>query len=171
MQRKFLFGFIALTALIFSVNSTGLIAQGRGQGGGRPAGAGKPATANPHKPDTPGAAQNPSGRGGKPTVDQQVSQNPHLAATLQTLLPGANLETASAGFQSLGQFVAAAHVSHNLNIPFDQLKSKTTGANAMSLGQAIHALSPAVDADAEAKKASKSADTDIKGSQGKKPTS
>jgi hypothetical protein len=100
-----------------------------------------------------------------------VGRNPNLAATLQTLLPGANLETASAGFRNLGQFVAAAHVSHNLNIPFDQLKTRMTGANSMSLGQAIHELKPTVDAEAEAKKASKTADADIKASAGKKRSS
>jgi hypothetical protein len=171
MHRKFLFAFIAFTALVLSLNTNGLLAQGRGQGRGRPAGAGQPAADNPHKPATPGASQNPSGQSGRPTVEQQISRNPHLAATLQTLLPGANLQTASAGFRNLGEFVAAAHVSHNLNIPFDQLKSKTTGSAAMSLGQAIHDLNPAVDANAEAKKASRSADAEIKASRGKKPSS
>lgn len=157
MHRTISFGLIALVALALGVNGVDLSAQrGRGQGQGRPAGAGKPAE-NPHKPTT-------SGGGQRPTASQQIAKNPHLAAKLQTLLPGANLESASAGFRNLGEFVAAAHVSHNLNIPFDQLKDRITGTNAVSLGRAIHELKPEANANAEAKKASLSADADMKGS-------
>jgi len=172
MHRRFLFALIALVALVFSVNSAGLHAQrGRGQGRGRPEGAGQPAS-NPHKPpkQDDGSADHPS-RGQRPTTSQLATRNPQLAAKLQTLLPGANLETASTGFRNLGQFVAAAHVSHNLGIPFDQLKDRVTGANATSLGQAIHQLKPGANAEVEAKKASRSADADIKESRGKKPSS
>ena len=59
--------------------------------------------------------------------------------SLLVLLPGANLADAARGFQNWGQFVAAAHVSHNLNIPFATLKAKMTGPSPMSLGQAIQA--------------------------------
>src|SRR5215203_962113 len=164
MHRNLFFGAVALVALIFSLDGVALHArQGRGHGQGQPAGAGKPAT-KPPKPTTPhdtGNADHPS-HGQRPTTGQLATKNPHLAAKLQALLPGANLETASAGFKNLGQFVAAAHVSHNLDIPFDQLKSRTTGANATSLGGAIHELKPTANADAEAKRASRSADDDIK---------
>ena len=53
--------------------------------------------------------------------------------------------------------MATAHVSHNLDIPFDQLKAKVTGPNAEGLGRAIHGLKPSVNANAEAKKPEKSA--------------
>jgi hypothetical protein len=47
---------------------------------------------------------------------------------------------AAAGFKNLGQFVAAANVSQNLQISFTDLKAKLmTG---MSLGQAIQAVRP-----------------------------
>ena len=172
MHKRFLFGLIALVALVFSLNSVGLHAQrGRGQGRGRPEGAGQPAP-NPHKPSKhdDGSADHPS-RGQRPTTSQLATRNPQLAAKLQTLLPGANLESAGAGFRNLGQFVAAAHVSHNLGIPFDQLKDRVTGANATSLGQAIHQLKPGANADVEAKKASLSAYSDINLSQCTKPSS
>jgi hypothetical protein len=172
MHSKSWFGFIALIT-VFSLNGVGLQAQrGRGQGQGQPARAGKPAQ-NPHKPATPHGndSADHASRGQRPTASQLVTKNPHLAAKLQTLLPGENLENASAGFRNLGEFVAAAHVSHNLDIPFDQLKDRVTGVNATSLGKAIHELKPAANADAEAKKASRTADADIKESQGRKPPS
>jgi len=40
--------------------------------------------------------------------------------------------------------MAAVHVSHNLGIPFDQLKAKMTGANPASLGRAIEDLRPSL---------------------------
>jgi hypothetical protein len=49
---------------------------------------------------------------------------------------------AESGFKNHGQFIAALHVSKNLNIPFDQLKAKMTSSLPMSLGRAIHALQP-----------------------------
>lgn len=62
----------------------------------------------------------------------------------------------------MGQFVAALHVSRNLNIPFDQLKAEMTGKSPMSLGKAIHEFNPNVDAKAETKKAEQQARKDIK---------
>ncbi len=72
-----------------------------------------------------------------------LGKNSALASRLQPLLPaGTNLQTAATGFKNLGQFVAAVHVAHNLNIPLDQLKSLMTGPNHDSLGRAIGALEP-----------------------------
>jgi hypothetical protein len=66
-----------------------------------------------------------------------------LSARLAPLLPaGTNIQTAATGFRTLGQFVAAVHASHNLNIPFAQLQAKMTGPNAESLGHAIKDLQP-----------------------------
>jgi hypothetical protein len=102
------------------------------------------------------------GSQGKPTVGDQLTRNTNLTARLQMLLPGVDLKTAASGFKNLGQFVAAAHVSHNLDIPFDALKSKMTGANAESLGKAIHELKPGVNAEKEAKEATEEAKEYIK---------
>jgi hypothetical protein len=171
MHRQSSFGFMALIALVITgLAGVGLQAQGRGRGQGRPTTAGRSAP-NPHKPPAPQDSADHPSHGQRPTATQLVKQNPHLAARLQTLLPGVDLENASAGFRNLGAFVGAAHVAHNLDIPFDQLKARVTGANPMSLGQAIHELKPGANADAEAKKASRSADDDIKESQGRKPSS
>jgi hypothetical protein len=54
-----------------------------------------------------------------------------------------------------------AYRSHNLGIPFEELKGKLVGSGAEKLGQAIHTLKPEVDAKAEAKKAKKQAKNDI----------
>src|SRR5258708_23739105 len=99
--------------------------------------------------------------GGQSSISTRLAANPKLAAKLQALLPpGTNLQQASQGFKNLGQFVAAVHVSHNLGIPFDQLKAKMVGPPAESLGKAIHQLKPSADEKSEIKKAKKQADHD-----------
>jgi hypothetical protein len=68
-------------------------------------------------------------------------KNPKLEQRLKLLLPaGTNVADASKGFKNWGQFVAAVHVAHNLNVPFASLKAKMTGKTPLSLGQAIQAL-------------------------------
>ena len=104
-----------------------------------------------------------SGKGSKESsVSDRLEDNTKLASKLQSLLPtGTNLQQAAQGFKNLGQFVAAVHVSHNLGIPFDQLKAKMIGPPKESLGDAIHALKPAADAKEEAKKGEKQAKHDM----------
>src|SRR5262245_20222033 len=76
-------------------------------------------------------------------VPNELSKNTALENRLQALLPaGTNIQQAAMGFKSLGQFVAAVHVSHNLGIPFAQLKTQMTGPPPESLGKAIHSLDP-----------------------------
>jgi hypothetical protein len=84
------------------------------------------------------------------TPTAQPVKNAKLEARLKTLLP-ADMTVADArnGFKNWGQFVAAAHVSNNLGIPFADLKARMTGltpgptpgttiqGTPMSLGQAI----------------------------------
>jgi len=79
----------------------------------------------------------------KEAWQNRVESNPELRTRLTGMLPaGTNLQTASAGFKNQGQFIAALNVSKNLNIPFADLKSRMTGSNSMSLGQAIQELKP-----------------------------
>jgi len=107
------------------------------------------------------------------SVSQKLASNTKLASKLQSLLPpGTDLQTAAQGFKNLGQFVAAVHVSHNLAIPFDQLKSKMLGPPSESLGKAIHDLKPTANAKAEVKKAEHEAHQDLdndKDDDSKKP--
>jgi hypothetical protein len=101
----------------------------------------------------------------------RIERNPQLSSRLTALLPsGMSLETAAQGFKNQGQFIAALHVSHNLDIPFDQLKTEMTGTNHRSLGQAIETLKPSADGDKEAKSAEGQAKADEKSASASKST-
>ena len=96
------------------------------------------------------------------SVSEKLTDNTKLASKLQGLLPAnTNMQTAAQGFKDLGQFVAAVHVAHNLDIPFDQLKAKMMGPPKESLGAAIHALKPDANSKEESKKAEKQAKQDM----------
>ena len=111
----------------------------------------------------------------KMTASDRLEKNTHLATQLKGLFPpDTDLQLASSGFKNLGQFVAAAHVSKNLGIPFDQLKSKMLGISTtagesgdspVSLGKAIKELRPEADATSEVKKAERQAKEEIKQSE------
>src|SRR5215470_1142738 len=108
--------------------------------------------------------------------DERIQNDAALRSRIQSLLPpGTDLKTAESGFKSHGQFIAALHVSKNLNIPFDQLKAKLTAvtitstgqtnSTPLSLGKAIHALRPdmsASQAKEEAQKARRQARVTMK---------
>jgi len=88
-----------------------------------------------------GSASNPNSA--NVNVSSRLASNPALSARIQPLLPaGSTVATASAGFRNQGEFIAALHVSRNLGIPFDQLKTELTSRHPDSLGQAIHDLRP-----------------------------
>ncbi len=97
----------------------------------------------------------------KTDITSQLDNNTRLAAKIRNNLPsGVSISDAAAGFKNQGQFIAAVNASHNLDIPFDQLKAKMTGEHEMSLGAAIHALRPDMPEDRakqEANKAEKEA--------------
>ena len=81
------------------------------------------------------------------------------------VLPSGGLKAACAGFGNLGQCVAALHVAKNLNLPggFAALKSRITGADAVSLGKAIQQVSPNTNSKAQVKAANKAAHADLRG--------
>jgi hypothetical protein len=122
-----------------------------------------PHPSHPSHPASQGAAHSthavtPStGPKGTATV---VPRNPKLVTRLQGLLGSLPVDQAANGFTNQGQFIAAVHVSHNLDIPFGDLKSKlvTDGA---TLGSAIHTLKPTADADTEAARGNKQATDDL----------
>jgi hypothetical protein len=110
------------------------------------------------------------------TMDQLLTQNTKLADKISTLT-GQQAQQACSGFKNLGQCVAAAHVSKNLKISFDCLKSDMTGtapsdtscpagtgSKSISLGKSIQALSPHSDSKNETKKGQEQADQDLKDS-------
>lgn len=86
-------------------------------------------------------------------VQQKLQRNTNLASKLEGRLPaGTNLLTAAEGFHNLGQFVAAVNVSHNLDIPFETLKTRMVD-DGLSLGQAIQAERKSVDVTTEVRRA------------------
>jgi len=102
-----------------------------------------------------------------------LDHNSHLCSKLEGLLglsgrsgPDALtiLKTDASGFKTFGQFVAAVHVSHNLGIPFSDLRAKMTGPPALSLNKAIQELRPDADAASESKRATSEAKEDLKDS-------
>jgi hypothetical protein len=102
-------------------------------------------------------------RAQRKSTSELVEQNARLTSRLKELLPeGTEPQAAAAGFRNLGEFVSAVHVSRNLGIPFEYLKARTTGPDAVSLGKAIKELKPGVDPGAEVKKARKQAKRDLK---------
>jgi hypothetical protein len=86
-------------------------------------------------------------------VQEKLQQNKELVKELQTKLPGADVVSVADGFKDLPQFVAAAHASSNLAIPFASLKGKLLSGNRTSLRQAIQELRPAASAAIEAQRA------------------
>ena len=108
-----------------------------GHGGGAAGvshGPGMGGMGTPHSSDHPSNQANHDSRSGsgkqQSSVSQRLTDNTKLASKLQSLLPaGTDLQQAAQGFKNLGQFVAAVHVSHNLGIPFDQLKARMTGTS------------------------------------------
>jgi len=162
----------ALVLAFVLVATLAVLAQGRG--GGRPSGASggnlggpsgvsvtEPSSANHgHGEDANTMDANTHAAGPK-TPDELLNQNTKLASKLDSMLPkGTTAQQACSGFKNLGQCVAAIHVSPNLGISFDDLKTKMTGSGE-SLGKAIHDLKPDVNAKAEAKKGEKQADEDL----------
>lgn len=92
---------------------------------------------------SPGINPKPNGRMShlhiKMTPGQLLMQNPKLSNRLKTMLPaGENVQQAASGFKNLGLFVAAVNISHNLDLPFNQFKSKVTGGD--NLGKAVHTM-------------------------------
>lgn len=135
---------------------------GGGMGMGSPHGSSSDSTSHGHGNS---ADMNGSSTHGQ-TPSQILSRNTNLSKKLSSLLPaGTDLQQAASGFKNLGQFVAAVHVSHNLGIPFDQLKAKMMGPPSESLGKAIQQLDPQVNAKSESKKATKQAKQDINDSE------
>jgi hypothetical protein len=114
-------------------------------------------------------------------VNPASDQNAKLGARLQmegVLAADANVKETCATIKSLGDCVAALHVSRDLGLDFDCLKSKLSGVQTnldharscasatngkpVDLAKAIHSLLPRADAKAEAKKAEAESREDLK---------
>jgi hypothetical protein len=99
------------------------------------------------------------------TLEQRMATNPNLASRVQSLLPpGTSLQAAASGFKDEGQFIAALHVSRNLNIPFNELKADLSKSKYGSLGRALHDLRPELHSrviDSQVKRAERQTKTDL----------
>jgi hypothetical protein len=140
---------VAFTQLFAAGSGTLLAQKGLGRMGGPGPGATLPPTTGKSRASSretapsSGAASARTMSSTSTSVSARLTNDTALSTRIQPLLPaGSTVAAASAGFRNQGEFIAALHVSRNLNIPFDQLKAKLTGNNAESMGQAIHDLRP-----------------------------
>ena len=95
------------------------------------------------------------------SVSDLLTDNTKLSSQIKDLT-GTDAQQACAGFRNLGSCMAAAHVSKNLGIPFDTLRTKLTGSGAVSLGKAIHELKPDADAKSAERDATRQARADLR---------
>jgi hypothetical protein len=103
-------------------------------------------------------------KAGSKTPGVLLGQNKKLSDKLSALLrqqnpPVTDLQVASQGFNMLAVFVVAVRISHNLGIPFDQLKTQAQTSG--SLSKAIHVLKPDSDVKAEVREAARQAVDDL----------
>jgi hypothetical protein len=88
-----------------------------------------------------GQMRQQNAQSGPKSVSDLLTQNTKLSSQLQTILgQDVNLQQAASGFKNLGLFVAAVHVSKNLNIPFNDLSTAIQKDG--NLGKAIHSVQP-----------------------------
>ena len=165
---------LSLAAVLWLTPTLPAVAGQRGHGGPPPSvhanhptppaarGGANHAPKAPKAPKGPTAPTSTTSTSTSPVVSR-IERNPQLTSRLTALLPsGMSLAQAAQGFKNQGQFIAALHVSHNLGIPFEQLKTEMTGPNHRSLGDAIKTLNPAADAGKDAKTAETEAKDDVK---------
>jgi hypothetical protein len=165
-MKKLSIAFFGLVVVLFLTTAPTFAQRGgsAGVGGGHTVGGDQ----NHSNSSAAGKSDKAPGKEGKDkdddkstSISDKISSDPKLDKKVTSLLPmGTDLKTAASGFKNEGSFIAALHVSKNLNIPWDQLKAKMTGPNAESLGKAIHDLRPDLNpkqVTEEAKKAEKEA--------------
>jgi preprotein translocase subunit SecG len=167
---------IVMLSLAVAVYATAALAQHAHGGGMGSTMSGNAGSGMSHNSGSGRTKTNSSGSTHQPTVNDILTKNSAISGKIQTLT-GMSATQACAGFKNLGQCVAAAHVSKNLHISFDCLRSDMTGiapqgtscpagtgTKSMSLGKAIRTLDPTADQKAESKKGQTEAQRDIKSS-------
>ncbi len=141
--------------------------RGAGRAGGPPSGQAARPTPGPAQQTGSGKAHSTPGgpqAARSMAAAQSLEKSPELTSRLQSMLPaGATVSEAATGFDNLGRFVSAVHVSHNLGLPFDGLKQEMLAGS--SLGQAIQKLKPDMpkqEVEREMKRAEVQAKADLK---------
>ena len=118
----------------------------------------------PQPSNRPGQSDEPPNDLPMKSIDQVLHDDARLSAKLKALLPSdVTPQQACSGFKTLEQCITAIHVAQNLNLPFVDLKAKTTGKGSVGLQKAIEQMATSVNAKDEAKKAKKQASEDMKG--------
>jgi hypothetical protein len=150
----------------------------------RPTTAGVSHGSSNHASSTPTGGSTTSGpKSASSLLSSNQPLDTALTKALGTLVPSGGLVSACTGFTNLGHCISAIHVANNRNINFFCLREELTGTalpttggtitcptgttanGAKSLGQAIQKLDPNADPKAEAGKAFKQANADIKGAK------
>ncbi len=172
---------IALGTIVTALYLASLPALAQGRPGGGSVGAS-------HGPSSHASstARGSSTSTGPKSADSLLTSNSNLANHLTNALiksgalaPGSTRSTLISdcnGFSNLGRCISAIHVAHNRNLDFFCLRKAMTGValpstdtttcnitrTNLKLGQAIQALDPNADPKAEASKAIKQGNADIK---------
>src|SRR5262249_54421832 len=114
-------------------------------------------------------------------IAAKIASKPNLSAKIRGMLPidpvtghTMTLNKASSGFKNQGQFIAALHVSRNLDVPFTELKrhmvtvtpgtknTPPTATQTGSLGQAIQAVKKTANAPTEIERAETQTTADLR---------
>jgi len=146
---------LTISVLVFlSGASATAAAQGRGLGASVGEGHGEAGSHDHDQVNVDAKGDHDAHTNWETKFNERLPSHPELASRIAKLLPaGMDLKAVESGFKNPGQFIAALHVSRNLNIPFDQVKAKVTGITVqadgqtttsapLSLGKAIHELRP-----------------------------
>ncbi|HEV2489527.1 MAG TPA: hypothetical protein VGT03_06950 [Candidatus Acidoferrales bacterium] len=183
-MKKKIFGCLSIAAVglwLMALPAAAQSSHGQGHPGGgasvahEPMGMGRAMSGHAMNGHGNGSAMGPKAPGDLLSHNTQLSSKlaPLAGCTGTASAVSACMQSAVMGFKNLGQFVAAVHVSNNLDIPFAQLKctelggqfcTPPTNASGMSLGQAIHTIKPTLsstDVENETSKASKQAHGDM----------
>jgi len=172
---------VAIAVLCISFGAGRAIAQGP-QGVGASVAAGSAPTESSHSSHSlnPVKWVKKSPKTANSNLDAGGDRDKNLTAKFQAqgLLPAnTDLKSTCQNFKNLDACIAALHVSHNLGLDFNCLKSDVTGVQTsadmsgckgtagtkiMSLNSAIRAMKPEANAKAEAKNAEKQAREDLK---------
>lgn len=181
-MKRLIISFLALSTLLFLGFSAA--AQHGGRPAGTPAASGSMGASRTHgNSGSAGEGHGSSNAMASTDPGGVLEHNSNLSSKLETLTGAtsvADLKADASAFKNFGQFVAAAHVAKNRDIPggFAALMCEMTTHGAtvggmastcsnttkMSLGKAIQTLDPKADAKAESKKATEQAKQDLKDS-------
>jgi hypothetical protein len=125
-----------------------------------------PPPPSPSDPSMTTMQQPISGNSGATNPHNSMAPNAaEPGSRLASVLPsGMTMKEACQSFKTTNECAAALHASHDLNIPFEQLREKMSGGQ--SLGTAIHALKPDADTNTAVRKAEQEAHMDLKAPQG-----